>query len=168
MILFHQQWIQSFLCLSWPWDAASALYTGPLKRFWLKNQGNVCLFAPHRLMQQHKEAGGAVAEGWDQSGGSWGSFWPHITHICTMMLCHHAWLFPTQNTLANAIKDTRKTHVNNFLVANLSGFYLFLFTPCEVWLLIGKSLKLGGFIWVRRRKIPLLCYTSSSERWSTT
>lgn len=115
-----------------------------------KYQGKLCLFAPHRLMQQHTEAEKAVAEGWDQNGGggggeerSWGSFWPHISAV---VLCYCAWPFHTQNTLASAIKDIGKTHVNNFPIANLSGFYLLLFPPCEIWLLLGKSLKLGGFL----------------------
>lgn len=79
-------------------------------------------------MQLHKEAEMAVAEGWVQRRGPGGAFHP----TSRLVLCHCAWLFHTQNTSASVIKDAGKTRVNNFLAADLSGFYLLLFTPCEM------------------------------------
>lgn len=77
--------------------------------------------------------------------GPKGWSWPRITHSWAMVLCHCTWLFCIQIPLAAVIKDIRKTHVSNFLIANLSGFYLLLLTPCEMRLLIGIIWSWMGF-----------------------
>lgn len=115
--------------------------TGPPKLFCLDRimESFICLHPTGCCSSTRKQK-----ELWQRDGtkgGSWGSFWSHITHICAVVLCHCAWLFHTHNTSASAIaiKEVGKMHVNNFLIANLV-FYLLLFIPHEIWLLIGKSL----------------------------
>lgn len=142
MILFDQQCVQWSLWLSWLCGAAAVLHTRSLKLFWLeRTKGQVSCLSPQADVAAQ---GGRLdcGKGVKPKSGSWGE----IQTPCHPLLCQGTWLFHTQNTLVSVIKAIGRTHVNNFLIANLIRFlFITLHSPWNV-IIHWQNLELGGFL----------------------